>query len=161
MQTWMTLDEFSDAVKKDPRELEMLCEQNKLVSKIEKGERYIETATAMSILLPTKAEQSIAVEEGALNTMQFVEKTIGTILNLHEKVVDSKDETVEALKGENKFLKEGLLQMQELYEEDRKAIEVLTAQLKMAQEELEFTKRKYKLMWGRAIENAAKNNTQD
>ena len=88
--------------------------------------------------------------------MVFVEKTIGTILNLHEKVLDAKDETLEALKSENQFLKEGLLSMQELYEDDRKAIETLTKQLQISQEELEFVKRKYKLMWGKAIENAAK-----
>lgn len=158
MQTWLDVDEFSKLVKKDPEVVEKLCEENKLVSKIEGGIRYVETASATSVLVPSEDNALInpETEEEALQTMGFVEKTIGTILSMHDKVVDAKDETLEALRSENTFLKEGLLAMQELYEEDRKAIEVLTKQLKIAQEELEFTKRKYKLMWGKAIENAAK-----
>lgn len=46
--------------------------------------------------------------------------------------------------------------MQEIYDEDRKTIDALTKQLEAAQEELEFTKRKYKLMWGQVVENHAK-----
>jgi hypothetical protein len=46
--------------------------------------------------------------------------------------------------------------MQELYDEDRKTAETLTTQLKLAQEELEFTRRKYKLMWNKAVENYKK-----
>ena len=154
MQTWLKLDEFGKLVNKDPKELELLCEQNKLVSKIENGERLIEAASATQILLPQQAAQmDHAMAESTANATVFIEKTIGTILNLHEKVLDAKDETLEALRNENKFLKDGLLAMQELYEEDRKAIEALTTQLRMCQEELEFVKRKYKLMWGRAIEN--------
>ena len=77
-------------------------------------------------------------------------------MSLHEKVLDAKDETLEALKGENRFLKEALFSMQELYDEDRKTAETLTTQLKLAQEELEFTRRKYKLMWNKAVENYKK-----
>ena len=57
------------------------------------------------------------------------------------------------LRNENQFLKEALYSMQELYDEDRKTVETLTTQLKNAQEEVEFLKRKYKLMWNKAIEN--------
>lgn len=159
MQTWLDVDEFAKLVKKDPDTVEQMCEENKLVSKIENGIRLVETASATSVLVPTESGSNVLNpddEENAVQTMQFVEKTIGTILTMHDKVVDAKDETLEALRSENQFLKEGLLAMQELYEEDRKAIEVLTKQLKISQEELEFTKRKYKLMWGKAIENANK-----
>jgi hypothetical protein len=70
--------------------------------------------------------------------------------------MDAKDETLDALKSENRFLKEALFSMQELYDEDRKIVETLTNQLKNTQDELEFTKRKYKLMWNRAVENYKK-----
>ena len=43
--------------------------------------------------------------------------------------------------------------MQELYDEDRKIIETLRAQLQFVQDELEFTKRKYKMMWNKAVES--------
>jgi len=155
MQTWLSIDEFAKTVNKDLAEIEVMCEENKLVSKIEKGVRYIEAASATQVIIPRKAK-GLEVEKSQHDAILFVEKTIGTILNLHEKVLDAKDETLEALKSENQFLKEGLLSMQELYEEDRKAIETLTRQLTISQDELEFVKRKYKLMWGKAIENAAK-----
>ena len=51
------------------------------------------------------------------------------------------------------FLKEALSSLQDLYEEDRKTIETLTTQLKLSQQEVEFMKRKYKLMWGKVVEN--------
>jgi len=88
----------------------------------------------------------MVVEQG------FVEKTIGTIINLHEKVLDAKDETLESLRSENEFLKDALSSLQELYDEDRKTIEALQQQLKLALDEVEFLKRKYKLMWNKTIE---------
>lgn len=158
MQTWLSIDEFAKTVNKDLAEIEVMCEENKLVSRIKNGVRYIEAASATQVLLPQKGETGKELAQSQQDAMVFVEKTIGTILNLHEKVIDAKDETLEALKSENQFLKEGLLSMQELYEEDRKAIETLTKQLQISQDELEFVKRKYKLMWGKAIENAANKN---
>lgn len=162
MQTWLDIDEFAKLVKKDKQEVEKMCQENKLVSKLEDGKRLIETASATSVLVPAGVEDGLITGTGtsqANGAIEFVEKTIGTILSMHDRVVDAKDETLVALRGENQFLKEGLLAMQELYEEDRRAIEVLTRQLRNCQEELEFTKRKYKLMWGKAIENANANKT--
>jgi hypothetical protein len=66
-------------------------------------------------------------------------------------VIDAKDETLEALRNENKFLREGLISMQEIYEEDRRIIETLTHQLNDTQEELELWKRKYKMMWDQVV----------
>lgn len=153
MKTWLDIEEFSRVVGKDPSEIEKLCQDNKLVSKVEDGKRLIESASATSVLLPKKLETELVIDNPT-TALGFVEKTVGTILTMHERVVDAKDETLTALRSENQFLKEGLLAMQDLYEEDRKEIEVLTKQLSIAQEELEFVKRKYKLMWGKAIEYA-------
>lgn len=160
MQTWLSIEEFSKLAGKNPDDIEQLCEENKLVSKIERGKRYIESASATSVLLPKKVEEELIIDSPS-TAMSFVEKTVGTILSMHEKVVDAKDETLEALRNENQFLKEGLLAMQDLYEEDRKAIEVLTKQLSMTQEELEFVKRKYKLMWGKAIQYAGEKTAKN
>ena len=68
-------------------------------------------------------------------------------------VLDDKYETLETLRNENKFLKEALISMQELYDEDRRTVETITKQLKNSQDEVEFLKRKYKLMWNKAVEN--------
>ena len=80
---------------------------------------------------------------------------ISTILTLHEKVLDAKDETIKTLQGENEFLKSSVISMQEVYDEDRKTIETLQKQLKICQEELEFCRKKYKLMWGKVIKKEA------
>jgi uncharacterized membrane protein (DUF106 family) len=92
---------------------------------------------------------------------QFIEKTIGTIINLHEKVLVAKDETIESVKSENMFLKEALASLQDLYEEDRKTIDTLTTQLQLTQDEVEFMKRKYKLMWGKVIDEYADNSPRE
>lgn len=153
MQMWISIDEFAAMVGKEVAEIEALCSENKLACKTEEGKRLVESASGTSLLLPKRLEADL-VFDGHATAMSFVEKTVGTILSMHEKVIDAKDETLVALKNENHFLKDGVLAMQELYEEDRKTIETLTKQLSIAQEELEFVKRKYKLMWGKAIEYA-------
>ena len=53
---------------------------------------------------------------------------------------------------ENQFLKDALTSLQELYDEDRNTIATLTEQLKLSQQEVEFMRRKYKLMWNKTIE---------
>ncbi|GHS89952.1 hypothetical protein FACS189487_11110 [Campylobacterota bacterium] len=153
MQSWVSVNEFAKLVGKSADEVVKMCEENRLASRIEDGKLVIESKSGVSLLLPKKIEAELVFDNHA-NAMNFVEKTVGTILSMHEKVIDAKDETLAALKNENQFLKDGLLAMQELYDEDRKAIETLTTQLAIAQEELEFVKRKYKLMWGKAIEYA-------
>ncbi|GHV01878.1 hypothetical protein AGMMS49521_2830 [Campylobacterota bacterium] len=153
MGDWVSVEQFAKLVGKNPAEIEKLCEENKLASKEEGGKRLIESASGISLMLPKRLDAEL-VFDGHTSAMSFVEKTVGTILSMHEKVIDAKDETLVALRNENKFLRDGVLAMQELYEEDRKTIETLTKQLSLSQEELEFVKRKYKLMWGKAIEYA-------
>ena len=157
MQTWLEIEEFSKFIHLDILAIEDMIRNGDLVTKEENGKKFIEVDKATYSLIPnSKQEVSSSNEKDFLLSNDFIEKTIGTILSLHEKVLDAKDETLESLKGENRFLKEALFSMQELYDEDRKTVETLTAQLKFAQEELEFTRRKYKLMWNKAVENYKK-----
>ena len=128
----------------------------KLISKEEDGQCFVEVSRSAQALIP--ATRGIVVDNSYENSSvnmssEFVEKTVGAILSLHEKVLDAKEETLDALKGENRFLKEALFSMQELCDEDRKVIETLTKQLELLQDELEFTKRKYKMMWNKAVES--------
>ncbi|WP_458699771.1 DUF3972 domain-containing protein [Sulfurospirillum sp. 1307] len=151
MQTWLDIDEFSKLVHLDISTIEDMIERGKLKVKEEDGKRFIEATNGTHELIPVK--NTVDAEVVSLAGADFVEKTIGTILGLHEKVMDAKDETLEALKSENHFLKEALFSMQELYDEDRKIVETLTKQVEQLHEELEFTRRKYKLMWNKAVEN--------
>lgn len=157
MQTWLEIEEFSKLIHLDIPTIEDMIERGKLSVKDENGKRFIEASKGTKELIPVSQNET-ALESEVVNLpgADFVEKTIGTILGLHEKVMDAKDETLDALKSENHFLKEALFSMQELYDEDRKIVETLTKQLETTQEELEFTRRKYKLMWNKAVENYKK-----
>ena len=152
MNEWMTIEEYSELTSLGPIAISDLIENNKLVTKEENGTIYIDPSKGSHVLVPTQNIPSNSKGE-ILVGEQFVEKTIGTIINLHEKVLGAKDETIESIKNENMFLKEALGSLQELYDEDRKTIATLTEQLKLSQQEVEFMRRKYKLMWNKAIED--------
>lgn len=156
MNSWMEIEEFSALVNLDISTIESLIDEGKLIAKEEEGKCFVEVSRSAQALIP--ATKGIVLDEAHENasvslSSEFVEKTIGAILSLHEKVLDAKEETLDALKGENRFLKEALFSMQELCDEDRKVIETLTKQLELLQDELEFTKRKYKMMWNKAVES--------
>lgn len=53
--------------------------------------------------IPTSKISHQSVDSGVVTLPgdDFIEKTMGTILSLHEKVMDAKDETLDALKSEN------------------------------------------------------------
>ena len=154
---WITIQEYSELTGLTPDAIDDLMERGKLDCKKEGKNTYIDPSRGMQAIVP--AEMSSLTTAGTSINVgpQFIEKTIGTIINLHEKVLDAKDETIMSIKSENLFLKEALQSLQELYEEDRKTVETLTRQLNLSQDEVEFMKRKYKLMWGKVVEEYADN----
>lgn len=151
----MSIEEYATLTRLDPVSIDDLIERGKLITKVEFGKTYIDPSKGTDVIM-TEGLESLTMEQNNVTVgPQFVEKTIGTIINLHEKVLGAKDETIESIKNENMFLKEALSSLQELYEEDRKTIETLTEQLKLSQTEVEFMRRKYKLMWGKVVEDHA------
>ncbi|ANE32771.1 DUF3972 domain-containing protein [Campylobacter hyointestinalis] len=153
MKTYLEIDEFCKLVHLNRDVVDDMIQRGALKTKNENDKVYIEANEGTMSIVPSSNNDVTLSLNPTLPGESFVEKTIGTILNLHEKVLDAKDETLEALRNENKFLKEALYSMQDLYDEDRKTVETLTNQLKIAQDEVEFLKRKYKLMWNKAVEN--------
>ena len=75
--------------------------------------------------------------------------------------MSAKEETILSVKSENQFLKDALFNTQEVYEDDKKTIALLREQLKVAQEEIEFLKRKYKMMWGKVVDSKPKEGIED
>ena len=148
MQTWLSIDEFAKLVGKSVDEIEKLCQDNELSHKIENNEVFIEASAGTQALIPIAHTEIIESPKGDT----VLEKTISTILNLHERVLEAKDETIGTLKGENDFLKSTVISVQEIYDEDRKTIDTLQKQIKILQEELEYCRRKYKLMWGKVLQ---------
>jgi len=150
MQTWLNIEEFSKLSGKSKKEIISLCKEKKLKCKKQDGNIYIEVESMAKALVPQPELQVIEKEHS------IAERTIGMLLTLHEKVLMSKDETIQALKEENQFLKESIYAIQEDYENQKKTIERLQKQLEICQEELEFCRRKYKLMWGRVLKKEGK-----
>jgi hypothetical protein len=146
---WISQDEYMKKMDIELSELEDLIENSKLNVKVEDGIRFIEDKQQTSMTLK---ELSTSDTKQMVAQPEFVEKTIGTIISLHEKVLEAKDETISSIKEENKFLKEALESLQTIYEEDRKTIKALQTQLELSQQEVEFMRRKYKLMWNKAID---------
>ena len=154
---WITIQEYSELTGLSPDAIDDLMERGKLECKEKLGKIYIDPSRGMQAIVPTEVSEMGSGGNSITVGPQFIEKTIGTIINLHEKVIVAKDETIESVKNENLFLKEALASLQDLYEEDRKTIDTLTTQLKISQDEIEFMKRKYKLMWGKVVEEYADN----
>jgi hypothetical protein len=157
---WMSIAEYANLTGLEEHAIRDLIDNGKLVTTVEEGEVLIDPAKGTRSVVPAEVHELASQAGEIVVGPQFVEKTIGTIINLHEKVLDAKDETIEAVRNENLFLKEALASLQELYEEDRRTIETLTDQLKHSQQEVEFMRRKYKLMWGRVIDEYAENKPQ-
>ncbi len=153
---WMHIDEYCRLTGLERSAVEQLIAREKLTIMEDSGQVYIDPSKGAGAVVPAKVKELTSKQQGdILVGEKFVEKTIGTIINLHEKVIDAKDETIESVKNENSFLKEALASLQELYDEDRKTIEILTDQLRLSQKEVEFMRRKYKLMWGKVVEEYA------
>jgi len=149
---WMSDEEYMELTGLNISAIEDLIENGKLNIKVENGIRLIDPSKGSGDVVPAQLKVlSARNTQEMLVQPEFVEKTIGTIINLHEKVLDAKDETIEAVRVENSFLREALESLQELYDEDRSTIHTLQEQLKLSQQEVEFMRRKYKLMWNKAI----------
>jgi len=145
MQTWLTLEEFCKLSGKDKKEVIKACKQKELKCKKSDGVIYIEIESLANAIVPVEELEVIE------NSGDIAERTIGMLLTLHEKVLMSKDETIEALKEENEFLKNSIYSIQEVYEDSQETIKRLQKQLEICQSELEFCRKKYKLMWGKVL----------
>ncbi len=151
----MSINEYSRLTNTDQDEVEALIMRGKLQTTIQNDEVLVDASSLMANIMPSTLQELNDSQTPITVGANFVEKTIGTIINLHEKVLFAKEETIESIKNENMFLREALDSLQELYDEDRRTIATLTESLKLTQQEVEFMRRKYKLMWGKVIEDHA------
>lgn len=155
--SWISLEEFIKLSALPEDKVRSLIESGAIMSKKEGENIFIDASSGTSALVK-RVEYTLIGSDTSGQTLDpvFVEKTISTILSLHDKVIASKDETISAFKNENSFLKEALMSMQEVYDDDKKTMEVLRDELANAREEVEFIKKKYRLMWGRVSNMSGK-----
>ncbi len=152
MQTWLSLEEFCKLSGKSKAEVIKACKQKELKCKKSEENIYIEIESLANAIVPVEELKLINQHE------DIAQRTIGMLLTLHEKVLMSKDETIEALKDENNFLKSSIYSIQEAYDDSQETIRKLQKQLEICQEELSFCKRKYKLMWGKVLKKEEEKN---
>ncbi len=149
MDAWLQIDDFCKAVRLEKEKVLSLIASGDLKSQEKDGNTYVEAHSGAQAIIPKSDVSGALVAENIDSDKSFVEKTIGTILSLHEKVLESKEQTISTLQNENQFLKDALFSTQEVHDEEKEMISTLTKQLQMAQEELEFMRKKYRLMWGK------------
>ena len=108
--TWISVDEFIKLSGLEEARVLELIESGAIVSKKE-GENVMIDASSGTSALIKRVENNLvnADMHGKELSPVFVEKTIATILSLHDKVIASKDETISAFKNENAFLKDALV----------------------------------------------------
>lgn len=148
--TWLVLGEFARLSGLDETKVLELVNDGSIKSRQDGNQILIDATTGTSALVK-KVESGLVSADMSGKELDpvFVERTISTILGLHDKVVAAKDETISAFKNENSFLKDALISMQEVYDDDKKTMETLRNELERSREEVEFMKRKYRLMWGK------------
>ncbi len=98
----------------------------------------------------------MSIKEDELS--KLYETSLEQIASMHDELIKSKDDTISLLQEENISLKTTLREVQEIYLEDREVMKVLQEQIKHLNNELEFVKRKYQLMWNQAVENYKEKN---
>lgn len=151
--TWMSLEEFTKLSGLEEERVAKFVEEGVIRSKTQNDKLFIDASSGTNALIKG-VENNLVSADMSGNSLDpmFVEKTINTILGLHDKVVAAKDETISAFKNENNFLKDALISTQEVYEEDKKTIDTMRNELANAREEIEFMKKKYRLMWGKVTD---------
>lgn len=151
--TWMSLEEFTKLSGLEEERVTKFVEEGVIRSKTQNDKLFIDASSGANALVKG-VENNLVSADMSGNSLDpmFVEKTINTILGLHDKVVAAKDETISAFKNENNFLKDALISTQEVYEEDKKTIDTMRNELASAREEIEFMKKKYRLMWGKVTD---------
>ena len=94
---WMSDEAYCELTGLNMASIDDLVENEKLTVIVQNGIRMINPSHgAVNTVIPQKlAELSARNTHEIVVQPEFIEKTIGTIINLHEKVLDAKDETIE------------------------------------------------------------------
>ncbi len=146
-ENWIRFEEFLNITGLDREQTKAMIASGQINAKYINDILCVDSISGTNALIQTTQTSLVSKSLDA----DFVEQSIGTILNLHEKVVEAKDETILAIKNENQFLKDSLLSAKEAQLDDKKTIESLKLELEQKKQELETINRKYKLMWGKTL----------
>ncbi|RAX54723.1 hypothetical protein CCY99_02895 [Helicobacter sp. 16-1353] len=144
---WIKLEEFLEITGLSRESVKKLIQNGQINAKYINEILYVDSISGTNAIVKSTHNSFVSKSLDA----DFVEQSIGTILNLHEKVIEAKDETILAIKNENQFLKDSLISAKETQIDDKKTIESLKQEIQSKKAELEAINRKYKLMWGKML----------
>ena len=150
-ENWIQLEEFASITGLQVSSIKSLITEGKINAKYINNTLYIDSIGGTNALIKT-TQNSLQNTLVAKNIdASFIEQSIGTILSLHDKVIEAKDETIATMKNENSFLKDALAKSQEASIDDRKTIDELKKEIDIKKQEIDAINRKYKLMWGKML----------
>lgn len=153
-ENWIRFEDFLNITGLDREQAKAMITSGQINAKYINDVLCVDSISGTNALIKTTQSSIVSKSLDA----DFVEQSIGTILNLHEKVIEAKDETILAIKNENQFLKDSLLSAKESQIDDKKMIENLRLELEKKKQELESINRKYKLMWGKTLNKSNDGN---
>lgn len=148
-ENWIKIEDYLMITGLQVDKIKELISKGQINAKYINNALYVDSVSGTNALV--KSTQSTLVAKNI--DSDFIEQSIGTILSLHDKVVEAKDETIASIKNENQFLKDSLLSAKENQVEDKKTIDSLRNELEQKKQEIEAIQRKYKLMWGKMLNN--------
>lgn len=148
-ENWIKIEDYLMITGLQIDKIKELISKGQINAKYINNALYVDSVSGTNALV--KSTQSTLVSKNV--DSDFIEQSIGTILSLHDKVVEAKDETIASIKNENQFLKDSLLSAKENQMEDKKTIDSLKNELEQKKQEIEAIQRKYKLMWGKMLNN--------
>lgn len=149
-ENWIKIDEFLTITGLKTEQIKELITKGQINAKYIDNVLFVDSVSGTNALI--KSTQSDLVAKSGVDS-DFLEQSIGTILSLHEKVIEAKDETIATIKDENQLLKDTLMSAKEQEADDKKTIETLRQEIELKRQELEAIQRKYKLMWGKMLNN--------
>lgn len=123
----------------DPKEIE-----------IQDQKSYLKPKKALEIFLQKLENTLVAMDvNGTILRPLFLEQSIRGIVTLYEKIMQTTRNNTQGMGEENLLLRDTNLSLQEQCEIYQAQIKKLCDELEQKDEEIEFLKRKYKLMWGK------------
>lgn len=96
-ENWIKIDEFLTITGLKTEQIKELINKGQINAKYIDSVLYVDSVSGTNALV--RSTQNDLVAKSGVEG-DFFEQSIGTILSLHEKVIEAKDETIATIKGE-------------------------------------------------------------
>lgn len=144
LQTFIPLDEFCALTR-----MESDCIPKECLQFLDEG-AFLDPRSALKIFLDHLGSYLIASDVSGFKIQPlYLEETIGILSGLYERVLEKESSLYKNSKQEADKVFEDFLALKKEHESARSYTQKLEILLQKKEEEIDFLKRKYKLMWGK------------